>query len=223
MKTLSKKENNILIGSILGDAHLRKTVSKTNKIRIQISHSLSQKKYVDWKRKNFDRLCWNTKSPYISSRFSKKYNKTFYTYSFYTNYTSELIEAHSLFYRYNDLTGKFEKKIPALLPSLLNDPLSLAVWYLDDGTLRNDCDSCRIATQSFCLPDVKLLRDTLMQNFKIESKLEMWKYKKNKIIYEKPNLAILAKSFKKFKKLIIGVVKKEIPSMIYKLERPRND
>ncbi len=196
-------------------------------MRLQISHSLAQKEYVDWKRKSFQRLCWNTKSPYTSPRFSKKSGKTFYSYSFYTNYTSELVEAHSLFYIYKEKEnrGKFEKRIPDLLPDLFNDPLWLAVWYLDDGSLRSDCDSCRIATQSFSIPDVELLRETLNQNFQISSKLELWKYKTEgvKKEYHLPNLAIPANSFKTLKKLIIGVVEEEIPSMIYKLERPRND
>lgn len=62
-----------------------------------------------------------------------------------------------------------------------------------------------------------------MQNFKISTRLVLWKYKRGPVSVLRANLAILADSFPSFKKLIIGVVEEEIPSMIYKLERPRND
>jgi len=55
---------------------------------------------------------------------------------------------------------------------LLVDPLSLAVWYMDDGTLDfRELYHCNvmIATYGFTFSDCKLLENTLWQNFGIKS------------------------------------------------------
>ena len=48
-------------------------------------------------------------------------------------------------------------------------PLALALWYLDDGTLRADSCVFRLHTNSYSLHDVELLRCALKENFNIVS------------------------------------------------------
>ncbi len=45
MGSLSKVQKQLILGSVLGDGYMRK---KTN-THLQISHSIKQKEYVDWK------------------------------------------------------------------------------------------------------------------------------------------------------------------------------
>ena len=66
------------------------------------------------------------------------------------------------------------KRIPSNVAQLFTDPLSLAVWYLDDGTKGQDAESCRIATQSFSKDEHILLRDCIQQDFHFSVKIEDW-------------------------------------------------
>lgn len=58
------------------------------------------------------------------------------------------------------------------------DPISLAVWYLDDGSKKSDCAACRLATlnicnletlQGFTLEENMALVECLRSNFGIEA------------------------------------------------------
>lgn len=117
---------------------------------------------------------------------------------------------------------RFVKKIPLNLGEIFTDSLALAIWYLDDGTKRNNVESCRIATQSFYLffssfSENLLIQDCIKSNFDFDVKIESWsRTKGGENAY---SLAILSqgRNYKKFHDLIYDVVKTEIPSMLYKL------
>jgi hypothetical protein len=90
------------------------------------------------------------------------------------------------------------------------------VWYLDDGTLRSDSGACRIATQCFNFEEHQLLQECLYQNFGISSQIEAWNSKGSKqygLVIPSRN-----KESRKFLSLFQHIVRKEIPSMKYKVE-----
>ena len=102
----------------------------------------------------------------------------------------------------------------------VKDPLSLAIWWLDDGSARLKSRSGRLATHSFNLEEQKILKELLFQNFQINSQI-VRHIVKNKIYYY---LSIPAKN-KNFDKMIdiIATYVQPIPSLLYKLGKPRND
>lgn len=111
----------------------------------------------------------------------------------------------------------FQKIIPKNIEQLLIDPISLAIWYLDDGTKRN-YNGCRFATQSFYFTESVMLQSTLKTNFDLSVKVE--KFWNKKISKEAYSLSVPSKdkSYLTFKDLIYSFVKTEIPSMLYKLK-----
>lgn len=47
---ITEYQNSVLVGSLLGDLHIQKSLSKVlPKCRLCFCHSLKQKEYVDWK------------------------------------------------------------------------------------------------------------------------------------------------------------------------------
>ena len=210
---LTNIEEAILLGTLLGDGFLQK---RAKKARLRICHSYKQKEYVDWKYNQLQRLCERTHPP-------KKENRQFgTTYSFATQTEKSFIKYHSLFYEKVSLIKpyRYRKKIDSQLLEYIKDPLSLAVWWLDDGSARLDSRSGRLATHSFCLDEQKILKHILFQNFQIHSQIVRY-ISKNKFYYF---LSIPAKN-KSFDQLIdlISIYVQQIPSMNYKLGKPRND
>lgn len=61
------------------------------------------------------------------------------------------------------------KSLPAKIGRLLKTPLSLAVWYMDDGARRTDCKALRLHTNSFTLQEQHVLQEVLSKNFKIKT------------------------------------------------------
>ena len=148
------------------------------------------------------------------------------TFEFYTERRPEFRPLHDKWYIPSSPGSKnCVKTIPPDLIDTFTDLRALAVWYLDDGTKRDDTASCRIATQGFTGEEHELLQECLLRNFDIRSKIEDWgrssKGKnKGKVQYQ---LAILSSRFghgdyDKFRALLRPFVEAEIPSMLYKLK-----
>ena len=114
------------------------------------------KEYVFWLNKNLENL-------FHAQPKQRPDNNQWYVRSFYSN---ELNDLHSLFYK-NGI-----KIIPSNIGELLSSPLSLAVWFMDDGTLdyrKNDHCAFHLCTNCFTKKEVELLARVLDSNFEIQS------------------------------------------------------
>lgn len=116
---LSPKQKEVVIGCILGDGYLRKLEGRRDAF-LEINHSIKAKEYVDWKWKIL-------KSIAASPPKSRRQNKGLWkeAYRFFTREHQELTELWRKFYK----DGK--KFIPK---GFTLTPLSLAVWFMDDGS-----------------------------------------------------------------------------------------
>lgn len=117
--SISNTENQIIIGSLLGDASLNKTGVNP---RIHFSQCLAQVEYIQWKYENLKNLTTGSGVWQVMSGVDKRYPQL----RFQT-------KNHVIFNRYRKLfypNGKKEvnKRILGQL-----EPLGLAVWYMDDG------------------------------------------------------------------------------------------
>src|SRR3990167_5681331 len=120
---MDKIQQAVIIGSILGDGFLQKTGK--NHARLRLEHSLKQQDYLIWKCKILNNFF--QKKPEILERFNLKFGKS-YQYIRNQSYSGlEFGKLHQLFY----VDGK--KIIPNKISELLKDPMSLAVWFMDDG------------------------------------------------------------------------------------------
>lgn len=199
--------------------------------RLRFSHNVKQREYILWKHKPFlDPFCKNTQGVYLERRRDPRYS----SYVFYTERRAEFNNIHSKWYirrrsspkaGVNPTLKNLAKAVSFDLHLTLTDPLALAVWYLDDGTKQTDAESCRVATQSFTKQGNDVLITCLLDNFQIDSKVEDWgRDKVGSTTYQiAPLSSKRGGSYNKFRDLLYPIVEATVPSMLYKLRKPRND
>lgn len=123
---------------MLGDGCLE---SRNKKTRLRLEHSINQQEYLLWKYKELKSVV--TGKPMPVHAFHKKSQKYYESLRIYTFLDKSFNRFWRLFY------SNKRKIIPLNIHKLLNHPLSLAVWFMDDGYKRNDCNAFRINTDSF--------------------------------------------------------------------------
>lgn len=185
----------IIVGTVLGDGSLIETFSKNN-LRLQIDHCIAQKEYVLWK--------YEALKPFILT--PPTYQPKNRSWRFRTISHPELTELGRLFYRNR------QKIVPQEITSLL-EPIGLAMWFMDDGAHDHRNGAYIINTQCFDLAEVNLLQRCLKQKFGIIH-LSLHYDKSGWRIYIKKD------SQERFKKLLLPFM---LPSMMYKLDKPRRD
>ncbi len=190
--TVGSQQRDIIIGTLLGDGFLERNGKN---VRLVIDHSLSQEKYVIWKK---EQLYGIPSVVSIKKRKDIRTNK-FYHHCILRTRTLSLFEEYvKLFYKNK------RKHIPHELPKLLS-PRMLAVWVMDDGYRRNDCNALRLNTQSYFYEEQRVIQQSL-QTLNIQSTIQ--KHKNAFVIY------IPSKSMERLRSCIRPYV---IPSMAYKI------
>lgn len=183
---ITDRQKEILIGCILGDAHIQKLG------KIIIEQSVKQKDYLLWKYNELKNICYPAKPAEII-RTDKRNNKKYYSNVFYLR--QYFRPWHKIFYQEN------KKVFP---DNLLLTPLSVAVWYMDDGS--QSCGNCVISTEGFDERSRKNIQNLFFDQFGIETT-----FRKNK------KLSIRRKSQNKFYEIISPYI---VPSMKYKVPNP---
>jgi hypothetical protein len=187
---LSKLQKQVLVGKILGDGSLVATFTGRN-YKFQVEHKKAHKDYVNWTAGIFKE--WLLSEP----KLLEKHN----SWRFRTISHPELTEFQKIFYRNR------RKIIPSDISKLLKEPISLAVWFMDDGGLSTSKSAVTISTHSFTKAENNLLIDCLQTNFKLQANLN-WDGKGYR-------LYIPVKSIARFKSLvdpyILEVMKYKIP------------
>ncbi len=141
--SLTQIQRSIIIGSLLGDGYLRIVPGRSNAL-LEINHSYSQKEYVDWKFKMLESLC-------KSAPKMRKGNGGRVAYRFTTRQSRELTEMYEIFYQGGT------KRIPS---NITLDPIMLAVWFMDDGSMCRESD-VYLNTQQFSDGDQILCKQML--------------------------------------------------------------
>lgn len=151
LTTLQKK---ILIGTILGDGCL--ISSRSGKAaRLQIRQKAKYKEFVDWKYDFFKD--WVLTKP--------RYDRCNDSIVFRTICHPDLMEFRKLFY------GEKGKVLPSNIKEYLTDPLSLAVWFMDDGNGDKRICRLRLSTYAFKKKGNELLQNCLLKNFSLRTKI----------------------------------------------------
>jgi len=192
---LTNKQRSLLVGTLLGDGHLE-TQSQGRTYRLKVEHSISQREYTDWLYEQFKDFVHG--NIYVKSRQVK--GKTFTSCGF-TTYSLGLFRfyAHQ-FYK------EREKLIPKTIKKLI-DPLALAVWFMDDGSLKSAKHKTYIIhALGYKKGDLELVKRVFRSKFGIEVKIHRQ--------YDKWRLYVASESAEEFKRLIKPHI---IPAMEYKL------
>jgi len=155
---------------------------KTNAL-LEINHSIKQKFYVDWKYQQLANLV-------LTPPKARKGKGVRIAYRFTTRSLPELTTFYKKFY------SDGQKVVPQ---DLLLDPLSLAVWFMDDG-----CKSYRalyLNTQQFDIDSQRRLMNLLQNNWGIRSTLNKDKQ------YQRIRIAVASVST--FKELVFPYILEE--------------
>lgn len=116
---LTQRQIEILYGSMMGDA------AKTSPSSAKFKQGIEQKDYLLWKYKEFESVASKNSLQQISG-YDKRYDKYHMSWRFYTHANTDVERILEEFYK----TGT--KQITKELLENLT-PLSIAVWYMDDG------------------------------------------------------------------------------------------
>lgn len=151
---LSEIQTKILVGTLLGDGCLMS--SRSGKAaRLQIRHNYKFVDYVEWKFSYFNNWCLT------KPRFDHCNN----SFVFKTVSHEQLMEVKKMFY------GNQGKYIPEDINRLLTDPLSLAVWFMDDGSGDKRICRLKLSTYAFKEKGNLLLQKCLEKNFGLRTKI----------------------------------------------------
>ncbi len=158
---LTKIQKAVLVGSILGDAFLQKTGSVNARLRFE--HGGKQKDYLLWKAQIFPRLFQG--KPNHLSRVHPKTGSVYEYWRAQSDASPELGRWRAVFY------PKGQKRIPADLSALLVEPLSLAVWYMDDGYYYPKDHNSYLYLGTVSREEAETARVALESNFKLNVRI----------------------------------------------------
>ncbi len=122
---IGERQKEVIIGSLLGDAHLVKT---TCGFAFRANHGIVQKDYVDWKYREMENLTNSSPKIYKNSCYFRTVSHPFFKI------------LRKTFYK-----GR-RKIVPKILEKWIT-PLALSVWIMDDGS--RDGNQLRINSQCF--------------------------------------------------------------------------
>lgn len=216
---LAKKDKDLLASLIIGDGYLQK--GKTS-YYLKIFHGQSQKDYCEWKLSLLNKANIFGKEIKMKTKLICLGNKNFIEYGF---------EKGSILLKeiYNETIIDRKKSARGLL-KMMKSKQSLAIWFMDDGSVEYSRYKDKNGNFHYCRPNIKLCT----HNFTYEEHLfiQKWfkdkygvfckikvEHKKNKDGTLKPELYYLRFCADDFEKLYKEILLQYIhccPSMEYK-------
>lgn len=196
-ESFSKREASIVVGLMLGDGSMQRLSSKS--ARLVVKHGVRQREYVYFLYKELHRFVKTP--PKLTTELDRRFQTKTYRYRFRTINSPHFLGYYRLFY---EDSGK--KILPENIDQML-DGLALAIWFMDDGSYKNDSKGLLINSNHFSLQEQKVIQDVLRSKFGIRTtlhSLRRWK-----------RIYIPAAESIKFAKIVLPYI---IPSMRYKLQ-----
>lgn len=177
-KEFTEEEFQIVLGTMLGDGHFVK--QKTNgESQLYIGHGLKQEEYIKWKYKKLER--------FIGCKIYKLYHHLKYKGEIREYQTLNFITRKSkLFTNFRDIF--YDKEGIKVFPKefIYNNltPLSLAIWFMDDGGYVKS-GGITLETQSFSYKENLEILNMFYNKFNINGKIKEVKNKKFHLTFEK--------------------------------------
>jgi len=156
---LTWEEEQIIIGSLLGDGYMEIRTNRETS-RFTESHSMKQSEYLQWKVAGITRL---------GAVYSETIRQNYTVARLRTAFLPILRKYYDLFYRNR------KKYLSEEVLGYIHH-LALAVWFMDDGTLRkkkvNKARAIRLMTESFTYDENVKLSEFLKRRFDIGGHIE---------------------------------------------------
>lgn len=205
---LTQRQKDILYGSMMGDA---KRQTSSTFASVEFGHSDKQRDYLLWKYREFENIA-SKESLQENISIDKRTENINTKWAFYTYANTDVEDCLRKFY--NSGRKEVNQKI---LDNL--SPLSIAVWYMDDGQGSfghrkilngiNPSPIFRFCTDSFTVEECDLISKWFKSKYNIEAFVNC--YRGN----NKPRIQINTRDNGKFIDLIKNYI---IPSMKYKID-----
>lgn len=145
---LTKEQEGILAGTLLGDGHLDR---ETRNAQLRFAQCIARREYVEWMRNKF--VPFVSHPIYTSTARLEATGESYKGVSFRTVRHPEFTRFYHLFYP----GGR--KTVPEDIGDYLKKPIALAVWFMDDGYA--DKQYSVLHTQGFTGPECDLLLEAL--------------------------------------------------------------
>lgn len=206
---MNKTLRDMLVGVILGDAHIKRTGS--NKAFIAFGQSKNKSEYIEYLHNIIKEGDLPMKEDPIKELkiFDSRYNKTNYSLHFRTK-SNEILRP--LADTFLDENGR--KIVPSNISDYLT-PRSLAFWLMDDGQQVKK-GGVTLCTDSFNNNEISILRQALKSNFDIDTNIHL-KKGRNDAVYER--IYITKDNFENIKPSLLEHMHE---SMLYKLHITEN-
>ena len=195
--SLSDEVKEILIGILLGDAHLNRR-SDTANSRLVYGQTTKHKEYFDLVYNIFKPFCVSDHKPYFNQSVDKRNNEKYYSFHFATMQLPCFNLYREIFYNLGN------KIIPNDIYKLLT-PRGLAFWIMDDGSRQGE--GLHISAYAFSEKDIDKLMFTLQDKFDLKCSIH---YNRD----NKPRIYIFKESMNKLRSLVSEYFIKE---MLYKI------
>lgn len=194
---ITKRQREILIGTLLGDGYLQATGKRNARLRLE--HSEKQGEYLRWKYESLQNLMQD--EPKLIERYNPQWRQTYRYYRCQSHAMPLLGKYKRLFYE--EQTGR--KRVPDHLERLLKSPLTLAVWYMDDGHYYPRDRTAYIYLPKYTEEELARLVDVIERNYELYAK-----------IIRKKGYPVLSFSPTETKRLLAMIRPYIHPSMAYK-------
>jgi len=149
---LTQRQRDVIVGLLLGDGHLE-TQNGGRTYRLKVEHASAQSDYVHWLFQEL-REWIPASEPYIKVRKNGEVNVGFTTYS----------HGSLRFYGQQFYDGK-RKRMPARIERMMV-PISLAIWFMDDGSRKSAKHSTYIIhTLGYSRRELSLAKQALEKKF----------------------------------------------------------
>src|SRR3989338_1991068 len=194
---LSKRQRELIVGILLGDGHLE-TQNGGRTYRLKVEHGSAQREYLEWLVKEFQE--WLLSGWYEKRKGEKLvYGFTTVSHPAFRFYGAQ-------FYQ----NGK--KRIPPLIKKLMS-PLSLAIWFLDDGSAKSSKHwSLVIHSLGYSKIDLVLMQDAL-RCFGITSAMHKQRNDSFRLYFPHTSSLIIEQ--------FVRPILNEVPVLAYKMENIR--
>ena len=205
--SLSDSCQSILYGTLLGDGCMQKTKGYVN-ARLSIRHSWKQKEYFDWKAEKLQEIA-SPKSIQVSSASKGSYSKNKKLL-----FQSRALPSLTLLYDH-----MYKQKRLVIRRRWLNQmsPLSLAIWWCDDGSLIGGGRQGVLCTDGFDEKSVQLLARYLEKVWNIRVRVGPVRRNRKYGNYSKQEYFRLwfnTEELQKWLRLLMPHI--PVPSMVYK-------
>ena len=201
---LSKNVRDIILGSLLGDGSLAINPKYKNP-RFSFRHSIKQKEYFFWKVEMLKEICGES-CYWLQGSEKKPDGWGTAKYRFQSKALSSLTEIYNLTHK--RVSGTKVRITRKWLNQL--SPLSLAIWWQDDGSLVSDSRQGVICTDGFSLEEIEIINQYFKKVLNIETKIGRVSNQEKYRIWIRSS-----EELKKFLRIIIPHV--YVKSMLYKI------